>query len=88
LAPPASSSAATSAARRPPPSRVALKIARAFSVTLDALVADSKLPDILGDQAMLDRWQALDALPQGERQRILDVLIRAAQARIAYAKPG
>jgi hypothetical protein len=40
---------------------------------------------------MLDRWQALDALPTGERQRILDVLdslIRDAQARIAYAKPG
>jgi hypothetical protein len=57
----------------------------------NALVADSKLPDVLGDQAMLERWQALDALPQGERQRILDVLdslIRDAQARIAYAKPG
>jgi len=74
-----------------PSIEVALKIARAFRVTLDALVADSKLPDVLGDQAMLERWQALDVLPQGERQRILDVLdslIRDAQARIAYAKPG
>ena len=68
-----------------------VKVARAFRVTLDALVADSKLPDVLGDQAMLERWQGLDALPSGERQRILDVLdslIRDAQARIAYAKPG
>lgn len=74
-----------------PSIEVALKIARAFRVTLDALVADSKLPDVLGDQDMLERWQALDALPQGERQRILDVLdslIRDTQARIAYAKPG
>ena len=74
-----------------PSIEVAVKVARAFRVTLDALVADSKLPDILGDQAMLERWQALDALPSGERQRILDVLdslIRDAQARIAYAKPG
>ena len=74
-----------------PSIEVALKIARAFRVTLDALVADSKLPDVLGDQAMLERWQALDILPTGERQRILDVLdslIRDAQARIAYAKPG
>ena len=77
-----------------PSIEVAVKVARAFRVfrvTLDALVADSKLPDVLGDQAMLERWQGLDALPSGERQRILDVLdslIRDAQARIAYAKSG
>ena len=74
----------------PPSIEIAVKIARAFRVTLDALVADSKLPDVLSDQTMLERWQALDVQPSGERQRILDVfdsLIRDAQARIAYAKP-
>jgi hypothetical protein len=39
----------------------------------------------------MERWEALDAPPHGQQQRILDVLdslIRDAQARIAYAKPG
>ena len=70
---------------------VAAKVARAFRVALDALVARSKLPDVLGDQAMFERWKALDSLPQGERQCILDVLdspLHDAQARIAFAKPG
>ncbi len=72
----------------PPQERL---VARAFRVALGALIADSKLPDVLGDQAMFGRWKALDSLPQGERQCILDVLdspLHDAQARIAFAKPG
>jgi transcriptional regulator with XRE-family HTH domain len=72
-----------------PSIEVALKIAQVFRVTLDALVSESELPDMLGNQDMLDRWKALDALPVKERDRILDVLdslARDAQARIAYGK--
>jgi transcriptional regulator with XRE-family HTH domain len=70
---------------------VARNIANAFGVTLDYLLADNLLPDVLRDKEMLQRWTALDALVPEERQRILfvvDGLIRDANARHAYAKTG
>ena len=74
-----------------PSIEVRVKVVRAFRVTLDVLVADSKLPDVLGDQAMFERWQALNVLPSGECQsilKVLDSLIRDTPARIAYAVRG
>ena len=67
---------------------VAKKLANAFGVTLDYLVDDKPdLPDILRDQAMLIRWQAIDSLDAPEQERILSVvdsLVRDAQARQTY----
>ena len=71
-----------------PSIEVAAKVAEAFRVTVDSLVSERAIPDLLGDQVMLERWQALDALPKGDRDRILSVLdslVRDAQARQAYA---
>jgi transcriptional regulator with XRE-family HTH domain len=70
---------------------VAAKIARALGVSLDYLLGVHDLPDLLADQAMLARWQALDALPAAEQRRILDTmdaLLRDAQTRRAYAPAG
>ena len=72
-----------------PSIEVAAKVARAFRVTVDALVCEREVPDILGDQAMLDRWRALDRLEPAERDRILSVvdsLLRDAQTRQAYSE--
>ena len=66
-------------------------MAKAFHVTVDALVAERTVPNILGDQAMLERWRALDGLQAAERDRILSVLdslLRDAQTRQAYAQTG
>ena len=74
-----------------PSIEVARRVAEVFGVTVDALLADSPLPDILRDRAMLGRWEALEALPPADRERILDLvdsLVRDAQARQAYAKTG
>ena len=70
-----------------PSIEVAKKLADAFGVTLDFLVGDKDVPNILQDQSMLTRWQALDALEATERDRILSVidsLVRDAKARQAY----
>lgn len=74
-----------------PSIEVAAKVAEAFRVTVDALVSERAVPDILGDQAMLERWRTLDGLQASERERILSVLdslLRDAQARQAYAQTG
>lgn len=66
---------------------VAKKLADAFGVTLDFLVGDKDVPNILHDQTMLVRWQEIDALEPSERERILSVvdsLVRDAKARQAY----
>lgn len=74
-----------------PSIEVAHKVARTFEVTLDYLLADGDVPNILQDSRMMERWRALDALPAEDRERILyvvDGLIRDAQARQAYARTG
>jgi transcriptional regulator with XRE-family HTH domain len=70
-----------------PSIEVARKLADAFGVTLDFLVGDKEMPNILQDQSMLVRWQEIDALEQAERERILSVLdslVRDAKARQTY----
>lgn len=70
-----------------PSIEVARKLADAFGVTLDFLVGDKDVPNILHDQTMLARWQEIDTLEPSERDRILSVvdsLVRDAKARQAY----
>ncbi len=74
-----------------PSIEVARKLADAFGVTLDYLVGDKDLPNVLQDKAMLERWQAIDTLTPPERERILSVLdslVRDAKARQAYRATG
>ncbi len=70
-----------------PSIEVAKKLADAFNVTLDYLVGDKEVPNILQDQTMLRRWQEIDTLEPSEQTRILSVmdsLVRDAKARQAY----
>jgi len=70
-----------------PSIEVAKKLANVFGVTLDYLVDDSKMPNILQDKKLLARWQAIDSLEANEQERIfsvIDSLIRDAKARQAY----
>ena len=72
-----------------PSVKVANKLANAFGVTVDYMVAESNLPDILGSQDMIERWKSLEALEPKEKEKILSVLdslIRDANARHAYSK--
>jgi len=60
---------------------VARKLADVFGVTVDSLVSERELPELLRDQKMIERWRSLDQLPDDERDRILfvvDGLIRDA----------
>jgi len=70
-----------------PSIEVARKLADAFGVTLDFLFNSKGIPDALQDREMIERWEAVAALPDEERNRILfvvDGLIRDAKARRAY----
>jgi transcriptional regulator with XRE-family HTH domain len=70
-----------------PSIEVAKKLADAFGVTLDYLIDDKKMPNILQNQAMLTRWKEIDSLETPEQERILSVidsLVRDAKARQAY----
>lgn len=70
-----------------PSIEVARKLAEAFEVTVDFLVTGWESPSSLKDRAMLDRWRALEELPEEDRDRILymvDGLIRDARTRKAY----
>ena len=70
-----------------PSIEVAKKLADTFGVTLDFLVGDKEVPNILQDQTMLTRWKEIDALEPNEQERILfvvDSLVRDAKARQAY----
>ena len=70
-----------------PSIEVAKKLADAFGVTLDYLIDDKKMPNILQNQAMLTRWKEIDSLDTPEQERILSVLdslVRDAKAREAY----
>lgn len=70
-----------------PSIEVAKKLADACGVTLDYLVNDKEVPNILQNQVMLDRWRDIDALEPTEQERILSVvdsLLRDAKARQAY----
>jgi transcriptional regulator with XRE-family HTH domain len=78
---------ATSGGEITPSIEVARKLADAFGVTVDSLVSERELPEILKDKEMLERWKALAEVPDPDRDRILfviDGLIRDAKARQAY----
>lgn len=71
-----------------PSIEVAKKFADIFGVTLDYLVADHDVPDILQNKEMLQRWEAIDQLPVDDKERVLSVidsLVRDSRARQAYA---
>ena len=71
-----------------PSIEVAKKFADTFGVTLDYLIADRDIPNILQNKEMLQRWETIDALPKEDKERILSVvdsLIRDSKARQAYA---
>jgi transcriptional regulator with XRE-family HTH domain len=51
-----------------PSIEVARKLADAFGVTVDSLVSERELPEILKDKEMLERWKALAEVP-GPRPR-------------------
>ena len=70
-----------------PSIEVAKKLAEIFGVTVDYLVSDKEMPNILQDQTMLERWRTIDGLSPPERERILSVvdsLVRDARARHTY----
>ena len=70
-----------------PSIEVAKKLADAFGVTLDYLIDDKKMPNILQNQAMQTRCKEIDSLETPERERILSVadsLVCDAKARQAY----
>lgn len=72
-----------------PSIEVARKIAEVFDVTLDSLVAEKDMPDLLKDQSMIARLSALQNIPDEDRSRILfviDGLIRDAIARQTYQR--
>ena len=66
---------------------MARKLARVFDVTVDYLISEHDMPDILRDREMLDCWRNLDKLSEEGREHILSVLdgfIRDAKTREAY----
>lgn len=55
---------------------------------MDYLAGESDLPEALQDSAMLNRWKALEAIPDEDRDHMLylvDGLIRDAPSRQCYA---
>ena len=71
-----------------PSIQVAKKFADTFGVTLDYLIADREIPNILQSKEMLQRLEAIDSLPPQDKERILSVvdsLIRDSKARQTYA---
>jgi transcriptional regulator with XRE-family HTH domain len=70
-----------------PSVEVARKLARVLGVTVDYLVGEHDLPEVLKDPAMLDRWKALEEISAEDRDRILylvDGLLRDARTRQSY----
>lgn len=71
-----------------PSIEVARKLADALGVTVDFLLNESGLSSSLQDRAMLERWDALNSLPQADKNWILvvvDALVRDAKSRKTYA---
>ena len=70
---------------------VARNVAQVFGVSLDYLLSDQQVPDLLRDKQMMQRWVALEGLARDDRERILfviDGLIRDSKARQAYGQAG
>lgn len=70
-----------------PSIEVARKLAKVLEVTVDSLVFDQDMPDLLHDRQMLERLSELQDIPSEDRDKILylvDGLIRDAKARQTY----
>lgn len=70
-----------------PSIKVASKLAEVFAVTIDSLISEHEVPDILHDTAMLERWKAIEDLPAEDREKVLflvDSVVRDARARQTY----
>lgn len=73
-----------------PSIEVAQKMAQAFDVTVDFLVGEQEVPNLLSQSDMVERWATLDRLAPEDRDRILyvvDSLIREAKTRQAFSSP-
>lgn len=73
-----------------PSIEVAQKVAQVFGVTVDYLVGEQQVPNLLSQSDMVERWSTIDRLPQEDRDRILyvvDSLIREAKTRHAFSSP-
>ena len=71
-----------------PSIRVASKLADIFDVTLDYLVGEQEVPNLLHETEMVTRWTTIGGLPEPDRDRILyvlDSLIREAKTRHAFS---
>jgi len=53
-----------------PSIEVAKKLADALDVTLDFLSGGSELPEAFRDKKMIERWAAVEELPEKEREAI------------------
>ena len=73
-----------------PSIEVAQRMADVFGVTVDYLVGEQEVPNLLSQSDMVERWSTLDSLPSEDRDRILyvvDSLIREAKTRHAFTAP-
>ena len=70
-----------------PSIEVARKMAKVFDVTVDYLINERDIPEILSDREMLDRWQDMQQLSEDDRAHVLSVIdgfIRDAKTRKTY----
>jgi len=68
---------------------VVAKLAAAFDVTMDHLYHGSGVAAPFQDKAMLVRWDAINSLPEADREFVLsalDALVRDAKARRTYGQ--
>jgi len=68
---------------------VVAKLAAAFDVTMDHLYHGSGVATPAQDKVMLARWDAINSLPDADREFVLaaiDALVRDAKARRAYGQ--
>jgi len=54
-----------------PSIEVVQKMAEAFGVTVDYLVGEQEVPNLLSQSEMVERWATLDSLSADDRDRIL-----------------
>jgi transcriptional regulator with XRE-family HTH domain len=72
-----------------PSIEVARKFAKVFDVTLDYLFNEGDLPAALQDKKIIERWEALNDIPEEDKNHIeylIDGLIRDAKARQTYGR--
>jgi len=70
-----------------PSIKAARKLVEVIGVTIDGLIANREVPDILNDSAMVERWKAIEELPAEDRRKVLflvDSVVRDAKTRQTY----